>query len=131
MFYKMLGAFAVSLVLLVSAQVWAFSIPDGELDRRHIYTGNPAEFSSPAEVDYNAVVHETSEYAKIVDEKLEKGSGKYWILLSQASDRALNAISKAASSGDYDLIAEKGYLGSLEAPVSCPDITDAVIEQLD
>lgn len=130
MLYKTLGAVA-AVLMLVCAQVWAFSIPDPELDARHIYMGNPADFSSPAEVDYSAVVHETAEYGEIISEKLERGSGKYWILLSQASDKALNAISKAAATGHYDLIAEKGYLGTLATPVSCPDITETVIEQLD
>lgn len=130
--YRTLGLATAALVIaLACARVWAFSIPDDELDRRHIYMGTPEDFSSPAEVDYQAVVHSTSEYEEIVAEKLERGTGKYWILLSQASDKALIAISKAAASGDYDLIAEKGYLGSLSSPVDCPDITDIVIDQLD
>lgn len=127
--YMKLGVVAA---VLSTASAWAaFSIPEDELDGRHIYMGNPSNFSAPAEVDYAAVVYETSEYGEIVAEKLERGTGKYWILLSQASDKALNAISTAAASGDYDLIAEKGYLGSLANPVECPDITQAVIEQLD
>lgn len=131
MLYKKLGGFAAAVAVFICGHSWAYSIPDDELDSGHIYMGNPGDFVSPAEVDYNAVVYATAEYAEIEAEKLERGSGKYWILLSQASDKALNAISKAAASGDYDLIAEKGYLGSLSTPVNCPDITESVIEQLD
>lgn len=130
MLYRMSGIFAAAAAL-ACAQALAASIPDAELDRRQIYIGNPSSFSAPAEVDYTAVVHQTAEYAEIEAEELERGSGKYWILLSQASDKALNAIEKAAGDGAYDLVAEKGYLGSLAAPVDCPDITEAVIEHLD
>ena len=62
--------------------------------------------------------------------KVEKGSAKYWILLNNASERALRAIGEVAVSTEYDLVVDKGFLGALEPPLEGGDITTQVLDKL-
>jgi hypothetical protein len=106
----------------------AQAIPDSQVDTSRVYYGSTAAFDNPAEVDIEAAVHSTPEYQEIVKKKIDSGTGKYWILISDATDRVHRAISEVGKVKDFDLIAEKGYLGKLDPPVACADITARVLE---
>lgn len=121
------GIFLFSVIIPVVA-VAAQSIPDAQLDSSRVYYGSHASFENPAEVDIDAAIQSTPEYQEIVKKKIDSGTGKYWILISEATDRVHRAISDVGKVKEYDLIAHKGYLGALEPPVACVDITGRVLE---
>ena len=102
-----------------------FTIPSDQIDRTQIFFGTPASFDTPAEVHIDSVIAATPEYKEIQSEKLKKGTGKYWILVSKATDRAIEAVSNLGTDTNYDLITERGYLGSLNPPIACDDVTRA------
>jgi Skp family chaperone for outer membrane proteins len=61
---------------------------------------------------------------------VEKGSAKYWILLNNASERAIRTIGEVAVSTKYDLVVDKGFLGALTPPLEGADITGQVLDKL-
>jgi hypothetical protein len=124
------GIFVFTVIIPVIA-VAAQSIPDAQLDTSRVFYGSPAAFDKPAEVDIDAAIQSTPEYQEIVKKKIDSGTGKYWILISEATDRVHRAISDIGKVNEYDLIAQKGYLGALEPPVSCVDITGHVLEAIE
>lgn len=109
----------------------AQSIPDGQLDTSRVFFGTPTAFDKPAEVDIDAAIQSTPEYQEIVKKKIDSGTGKYWILISEATDRVHRAISEVGKDKEFDLIAQKGYLGTLEPPVACADITGQILDAID
>lgn len=108
----------------------AYSIQSDQLDRQKVFYGTPEKFEKPAEVDYEEVVRVTPEYQEIKKKKVERGTGRYWILLSQASDHAVRTICKVGEATEHDLIAARGYLGTLDPPIPATDVTDLVVESL-
>jgi hypothetical protein len=108
----------------------AYSIPEDQLDSKKVFWGSAKSFETPGEVAYENIVRATPEYKKLKQDKIERGTGEYWILLSQASDRAVKSISEVGENTEYDLIAAVGYLGSLEPSIEAPDITSKVIEKM-
>lgn len=120
--------FAVIIPVIAAA---AQSIPDTQLDSSRIFYGSPAAFDNPAEVDIDAAIQSTPEYQEIVKKKIDSGTGKYWILISDATDRVHRAISEVGKVKEYDLIAHKGYLGALEPPIACADVTGQVLEAIE
>ncbi len=113
-------------ILAAAAQ----SIPDTQIDKTRILFGTPAGFEKAAEVDMDAALQATPEFQEIVKKKVDHGTGKYWILVSEASDRVHRAIGDVGRATEYDLIAEKGYLGKLDPPVDCEDITAAIVDRI-
>jgi hypothetical protein len=107
-----------------------YSIPVEKVDAQKVYYGTAAGFSKPGNVDYEAVIKATPEYESVKKKKIEPGTGKYWILLSQASDRAARAISIVGVESGYDLIASQGYLGSLQPPIPAEDITQLIVAKV-
>jgi len=107
-----------------------YCIPAAKIDVQKLYFGNASRFTKPGHVDYEAIIKATPEYDEVKKKKVEVGTGKYWILLSQASDRAVRAISEVGQETGYDLIAAQGYLGSLEPPIPADDITPLVLAKL-
>ena len=107
-----------------------YSIPADKIDVQKVYFGNAGSFTKPGNVDYEAIIKATPEYDEVKKKKVEVGTGKYWILLSQASDRAVRAISEVGQETGYDLIAAQGYLGSLKPPIPADDITSLVLAKL-
>ena len=122
-----LSAIIVALPLLAVA---AQSIPDAQIDKSRIYFGSPSGFDNPAEVDMDSALQATPEFQEIVKKKVDHGTGKYWILVSDASNRVHRAIADVGRATEYDLIVEKGYLDKLDPPVDCEDITAAVIDRI-
>jgi hypothetical protein len=113
-----------------TAATTTYSIPADKIDAQKLYFGNAASFTKPGNVDYEAIIKATPEYDEVKKKKVEVGTGKYWILLSQASDRAVRAISEVGQETGYDLIAAQGYLGSLVPPIPADDITPLVLAKL-
>lgn len=130
MFGRRMGLAVAGLLLLPAILAVGDSIPKDQVDASKIYYGSPSSFENAAEVDIETVVAATPEYQEIVKNKIDKGTGKYWILKSEASNRALKAVSEVADKTDYDLIAEKGYLKKLDPPIACKDITELVVSKL-
>ncbi len=107
-----------------------YTIPEDQFDEQKIYFGNALSFESPAAVSIETVIKATPEYDEIKKNKIEKGTGKYWILINQAQERSVLAISKVAEETDYDLIAEDGYLDALKPAIPNVDITKTVVEKV-
>jgi hypothetical protein len=130
-----LGYLLVAACLVVflgwnSAIAQAYSIPAEQLDRKLVYFGAPSAFDKPAEVDYERVMRATPEFEEIQSKNIERGTGRYWILLSRASDRVGRLVSTIGNESEYDLIASSGYLGSLDPEIPAEDITDTLLEAL-
>jgi hypothetical protein len=110
---------------------WAKSIDDEQLDPKQIFFGDPKAFDSPAAVDIQTIIETTSEYKEIKKEKIKRGTAKYWILLSKATDRAIEAIADVAEDEGYDLIAARDYLKDLEPIVAAKNVTKTVVEKIE
>ena len=130
MFGGRTGIGAAVLLLLPVMIAVGGSIPKDQIDASQIYYGSVSAFEKAAEVDIETVIAATPEFQEITKKKLDQGTGKYWILQSEASNRALKAISDLAAETDYDLIAEQGYLEKLDPPIGCTDITKLVVSTL-
>ncbi len=118
---------------LLSSIVFAdpASIPSDQVDKKKIFWGSADSFNKAGKVDYEEIIKATPEFKTMKDEKIERGSGKYWILMSQASDRVVKALAHVGEKSDYDLICSKGYLKSLDPPVEADDLTKKVIEAME
>ena len=95
-----------------------------EPEAQKIYSGDAKNFSNPAGIDFVELLKETKEYKYIVKKRIKSGTGKYWILISQASDRVV----KSLSGFEYDLIADIDYLKELK--IKYTDITKKVKKKL-
>jgi len=113
-----------------SAQASTYSIPIEKVNPQKVYYGTASGFDKPGGVDYEAIIKATPEYEEVVKKKVQPGTGKYWILLSQASDRAVRVISEVGHESGYDFIAAQGYLGTLEPPIPAEDITQLILDKL-
>ena len=126
---KKLNFIAPLVFILTSVVAYGdFIIPAADIQLEQIFYGNPAGFSKPAEIDVEALMLATPEFQEIRRKKIQKGTGKYWILRSNAADRAHRAIQKLAEDLEYDFIANEGYLGDLPTPIECTNITKKAIK---
>ncbi|HOZ48493.1 MAG TPA: hypothetical protein PLO37_19790 [Candidatus Hydrogenedentes bacterium] len=123
---------AVLALLLASgvASAESYAVPKEQLDTKKVYWGTPSGFERAAEIDYQRVIQETPEYDEIKRKKIERGTGKYWILLSQASDRVVRGIAQVGQSTGCDLIVCRGYLSGLEPPIPAEDVTQRLLDSL-
>lgn len=112
------------------AEPKTYSIATDKVDNQKIYYGSADSFTKAGNVNYESIIKATPEYEEVKKKKVEVGTGKYWILLSQASDRAVRAIAEVGQENQYDLIAAHGYLNTLEPPIQSDDITKLVLEKL-
>jgi len=118
---------SVVVVWSTAAATTTYSIPQEKLDSHRVYWGDPAAFGKAGEVDFDALLRETDEYREIKQKKVERGTGKYWILLSKASERALRAMAQYGQDSEYDLLTAMDYLNEVEPAIPVDDITDDVI----
>ncbi len=118
------------VALACAAVAESYTIPADKVNEQKVFWGNPAKFEKPASVDYKAIVMATDEYKSIKQNKIEAGSAKYWILISQASEKAVKAVAAVGKESQYDLIVAKGYLESVGLTVQPTDVTNAVLERL-
>lgn len=132
MLSKLSAQFAV-VVLLTTTAAFAsgFAIPAEQVDAKKVYWGATTGFDKAGEVDYESVLKATPEAQQLKKEKVQRGTGKYWILMSQASDRATRAIAEIGQSTDYDLIAVHGYLATLTPAIPAEDVTKLVLDRLE
>ena len=125
------GFAALALGLLASSASAGYGIPEDQLDAQKVYYGNSEAFETPASVKIEDVLKATPEYDEIKKKKIERGTGKYWILVSQAQERSKQAIAEVGKESDYDLICEDGYLDELEPAIPSVDVTESVLEKLE
>ena len=116
--------------LLVSVVAAGHSISSDEIDPTKVFFGNPLSFENPSEVDLGRVIMATDEYQEIKKKKIKKGTGKYWELMSKATDRAIRAVLGIGSDGNFDLICAAGYLSACDPPIEAEDATDLAISKL-
>lgn len=129
--WRGLSLAAAVLVLGVTvASASTYSIPANKVETQKIYWGSASGFDKAAEIDFEEIVKATPEYQEIKKKNVEQGTGKYWILFSKASDRAVRAVSEVGEETTYDLVAAAGYLGSLEPAIPADDITKQVIKHM-
>jgi hypothetical protein len=122
----------ISVMWLVVAGIavatGAAEIATDRIDPSQIYFGEPSAFEKPAGVDLGKILRATPEYDEIKKKKIERGTGRYWILYGQATDRANQAIVGLAHETEYDLVASLEYLSELE--IVCEDITELVVTRV-
>ena len=106
------------------------SIPADEIKKEEIFAGNPLNFAKPAEIDMKVLIMATPEYQEIKKKKIEKGTGKYWILFNHATERAHKAIKELIKEDKYDLLTNEGYLDKLTTPIKCENITKKALKIL-
>jgi hypothetical protein len=125
------GAVAALCMTFVAGNVVAaYSIPAEQLEASKVYYGSANDFENPAKIQYESIIKATPEYDEVRTEKIARGTGRYWVLLSKAADRANRAIQHVGDETEYDLIALSGYLSGLEPAIEADDITDMVIEAM-
>src|SRR5690606_26613265 len=107
------------------------SIPADQVDSKKVFWGSTAGFEKAGEVDYDAVLKTTPECKQMKKDRIERGTGKYWILLNQATDRATRAITEVGQDTEYDLIAQRGYLASLTPAIAADDVTQLVVSKVE
>ena len=120
-----------ALAALPALAAYSYAIPDDQLEVQRIFFGDTENFEKAATVRIEDVVKSTPEYDEIKKNKIERGTGKYWILIEQATDRAVQAINEVASESDYDLFAADGYLDNLEPPIPSVDVTNLVLSKVE
>lgn len=120
-------AFILCFILFVFAVQIAYA--DVTVNTDKVYYGNPKNYTNPAQLDLNKVLHATKEYQRIKKEKIKSDNPLYWILLQKANERVQTAIKKVAQEKKYDLVGELGYITDNKDPI--PDITEQVIAALE
>ncbi|MBI4556785.1 MAG: hypothetical protein HY706_04315 [Candidatus Hydrogenedentes bacterium] len=120
----------IVLVGCFTAAAGTYSIPQEQIKGQKVYWGKAHAFDKPGGIRYDDVLRATPEYQELKGKKVERGTGKYWILLSQASDRAVRAISRVGQESKYDFIAEHDYLTSVKPAIPAEDITPLVIQAI-
>ncbi len=106
----------------------AYSIPEDKVESQKIYFGSASDFKKAAEVSFDTVVRATPEYQEIRSHEIERGTGKYWVLMTRASERASARIRSKYRETDFDLLTERGYLETVDPEIPVEDITDQVVQ---
>lgn len=122
--------FALLGAMLISAVAASHSISSEDTDPTKVFFGDPSSFENPAEVDLARVIMATDEYQEIEKKKIKKGTGKYWELMSKATDRAIRAVLGVGRDSNFDLICSAGYLSACDPPIEAEDATDLAISKL-
>ena len=126
-----IAASCAALLLTATPASAVNAIPAEQIDEQQIYFGSAKSFEKAATVDYTAVVKATPEYAEIKKKKIDSSTARYWILMSNASEHAVQMISQVGEETDHDLIVAIGYLGKITPPLAAEDVTDRVLEKLE
>jgi len=84
------------------------------LSSQDIFYGSNSQVKELRVIDYEFLTKSTPEYQEILKKKIEPGTGKYWILMSQASDRVIKSINNYAQKNNIDTIAKKSAITSFE-----------------
>jgi len=121
-------ALGTALLMVPVMALAEFTIPKGQLDPHKVYWGLSETFEKPAELRFKDLIRSTPEYRELRKRKVARGTGKYWLLMSQASDRVVRTINYYGHGTEYDIVAETGYLGGLETPIPADEVTEVVIK---
>ena len=119
---KRFGGLA-GVITFLGVSVFGGENVEYKINRAFIYYGDSETATCPAELRAGEVFVEIPEYQKILEENIDKQSGKYWTLLRKANARFQNAVRRIAKKEALDIIVEKGY-----CEPSSKDITEPVIE---
>lgn len=124
-----MNARAALVVVMTATAAFAqlCSIPAEQVDSQKVFWGSTSGFEKPGEVDYDEILKVTPEFKQIKKDRIERGTGKYWILLNQATDRSTRAITEVGQNTEYDFIAQSGYLASLTPAIAADDITPLAV----
>jgi hypothetical protein len=85
------------------------------------------QLSNPASLDFNAVLHATTEYKEIQRKGLKKGDAEYQLLHNQALTRVTNAAQKSRRANGHCSVWKKI---SHSDGRSIPDLTASVLANL-
>jgi len=94
------------------------------LDRAKVYHGYADAFTSPAAVESTRVMDALPAMKKIRDEKVQKDSARWYVLINEANQQFQRALRTVAKEGGYDLIAE---VGAVTGSKAIPNVTDLAI----
>lgn len=124
-------AYAVALAVIGTVAMAAAVFGDGQsyevLDMSKVYYGDCASFEKPATVSADEIFPHIREFKLIKERKLSENDPEYWALLLQANEVFRQALKKAAKSGSYDLVTERGAIRASAAGKKVPDITNLVL----
>jgi hypothetical protein len=95
----------------------------------HVYYGDKNHFQNPCVLQREKVFKEIPAYKKIVREKLDKNSARYYFLLEEANRTFRTKVQEIASQLGYDLVVEKGGIKG-EKRTRFHDISREVIKAL-
>ena len=119
-------AYAAAQENVQQASAYEITLINGYADAQKIFFGTISPEKKTYQVfgfiDYAAIIRETPEYAEAL--KAEPGTAKHWIKLSEASDKAVRAISKYATENGLEFVADQGYIGSLEIKLNGSPVLD-------
>lgn len=122
-----------SLVVSLNSAIAAdstYSIPADKINIQKVYYGTASGFEKAGKVDFTSVIKATPEYTEIKQKRIARGTGAYWILMSEATQRAARAISDVGHETGYDFIAAQAYMGGLEPTIPSEDITPLIIDRV-
>ena len=120
-------ALIAALALAVCAESGALG-GDYKVDKTKVYYGRADSFKKPGTVEKDRVFADISAYKKIKKEGLKRKHPRYWLLLQEANEVFSRALTKVATDGGYDLIAEKGSVKPRRKGKAPPDLTAAAIK---
>ena len=102
-----------------------------DLDSKVVLSGvgTRGEYENAVQVDYEAVVAATPEYASIKRRKLEGGDAKYWLLRESAIKRATSWVKEATK--EYDLVVKISAVNPETFPDCHGKMHDATQEIID
>jgi hypothetical protein len=93
------------------------------------YFGDKNHFKNPCVLDRDKVFKKIPEYQKILREKLDKNSARYYFLLEKANKVFREKVKEIAKKLGYDLVVEKGGIKA-NKEIRITDITKKVIKAL-
>ena len=106
-----------------------YSLNEEIIDETSILYGTPKGFNNPAYVNMEQLLESTDEYQKIKKENIKSGTGEYWLILNDASEKVNTMISNFIEENDYDIIFKKEYATNLNLEnVEIKDITNEILE---
>lgn len=130
---------AAAFQLVISPKVYAGSSQfelNQPFNSQDVFYGTiSGPYNSINIIDYQMLIEATPEYNEIKKKKIDLGTGNYWILLSQASDRVIREIREYAETNKLECIVKRvSVVDSTfkEVPDACKNIPlDQLISNLD
>ncbi|MHC4942615.1 MAG: hypothetical protein ACYTG7_06285 [Planctomycetota bacterium] len=125
-----------TLVLSISSATLAQDIPNSPQGEKitykvtgDTYFGDKNHFKNPCVLDRDKVFKKIPAYQKILREKLDKNSARYYFLLEQANKVFRDKVKEIAKKLGFDLVVEKGGIKA-NKEIRITEITKKVIKVL-